>query len=336
MHPVLFPFGNEERWLSFLSHWVTSDEYELGIARTLVRQNLLPVIHGSEIAHFIGISPKLVGHMAKRPRKYYRSFRIPKKNGKARLITAPRVFLKTVQRYILDCILQPVPVHPSACGFVREKNCADGAEAHVKRPFVWNIDLKDFFPSIHQQSVHDVFKRFGYPEKAARFLAQLCCLDGALPQGAPTSPAIANHVFASSDVELLKYAAAHKIKYTRYADDLTFSANELFTDEFRKTVISIIERNGFELNRKKERLMGPKCRREVTGLTINDQVSIPRYRRRQMRAYFHQISKSPTDFSREKQVAIGNAAWIYDYHPAEGSVYLEIAHSIPDLLSNEK
>src|ERR1043166_8354584 len=206
MHPVLFPFGSEERWISFLSHWVTSDEHELEIAKLLVRKNILPLVHGSELAYILGISPKLLTHMAKRPAKYYRTFTIPKKTGKPRQITAPRIFLKVVQRYILDCVLRPLPVHVAACGFVAGRNCGSGAALHVGRRYVWNIDLKDFFPSVSQERVRLLFSHKGYPQRAAKFLSEICCLDERLPQGAPTSPMISNLVFVECDSEIVACA----------------------------------------------------------------------------------------------------------------------------------
>src|ERR1043166_6875421 len=311
MHPVLFPFGSEERWISFLSHWVTSDEHELEIAKLLVRKNILPLVHGSELAYILGISPKLLTHMAKRPAKYYRTFTIPKKTGKPRQITAPRIFLKVVQRYILDCVLRPLPVHVAACGFVAGRNCGSGAALHVGRRYVWNIDLKDFFPSVSQERVRLLFSHIGYQSEEH------------------TSELISNLVFVECDSEIVACARTNNVAYTRYADDLTFSSGEPFSDAFINAVRSSIKKHGFRINERKTRLMGSMCRREVTGLTVNEKVSIPRYRRRQLRALFHQVELNPAKFQPQKRVVIGFASWVHDYHE-EGKGYLKLAHSIPD------
>lgn len=325
MHPFpyLYPLGSEERWGSYLEHSLKWSRSDLTVGQRLLAKNLLPLCHGSEIALYLGISAKLVGHMVIAPNRYYRTFTLKKKSGGKREITAPRVFLKTVQRYILDCILTPLPVHPSAVGFVRGRNMKAGAEVHVGNPYLWNIDLKDFFPSIKKPTVTRAFEGMGYPSKAAYFLSGLCCLNEALPQGAPTSPALANIIFGSADEELAKYAQRNNIQYTRYADDLSFSAREPIPDEFRHHVAVIIKKNRFSINRSKSRLMGPRCRREVTGLSVNTQVSIPREERRKLRAMFHQAtrrSKLPAD---KEQRLMGYIAWIAQYHPSEAARYRE-------------
>jgi retron-type reverse transcriptase len=161
-------------------------------------------------------------------------------------------------------------------------------------------------------------------------LASLCCLDGKLPQGAPTSPALANYIFIPIDVYIEKITTEANIVYTRYADDLSFSALEPISNELRKKIILNIGAAGFKINKSKSRLMGPKCCRQVTGLSVNEKVSIPREKRRQLRARFHNVRKSPNAFIHEKQKLIGFASWVFEHHPGEGKEYLKIARSIPE------
>jgi retron-type reverse transcriptase len=170
----------------------------------------------------------------------------------------------------------------------------------------------------------------GYPAKAASLLASLCCLDEILPQGAPTSPALANLIFTPIDGEIAALAAKAGLVYTRYADDLSFSALEPITEEFRRRVAQIIRAAGFQINPNKSRLMGPKCCRQVTGLTVNERLSIPREKRRQLRAWFHSVQKNPAGFISVKQRLVGFASWVFEHHPVEGKKYLKIAHSIPE------
>jgi retron-type reverse transcriptase len=291
---------------------------------------LIPLKTGTELGEYLGVSKKLISAIALRPRGYYREFEIAKRNGRKRTIQAPRVFLKTIQRYILDCILAPVSLHEAACGFRRGHSCSTGAKQHVQRPFLWNIDLQDFFPSIGRGRVVQAFSALGYLPNAALLLASLCCLDEALPQGAPTSPALANIVFAPIDGQLASLAKNSGSCYTRYADDLSFSRMEPITEKFRQAVVQVIRDAGFRINSRKSRLMGPKCSRQVTGLTVNEKVSIPRQRRRQLRARFHHVRRNPLAFVAMKEQLVGFAAWVAEHHPAEGRRYLEIAHSIPD------
>jgi retron-type reverse transcriptase len=226
-----------------------------------------------------------------------------------------------------------LPLHDAAVGFRPKMNCATGAKLHVGNPYLWNIDLENFFPSIRLPQAQKVFADVGYKPEVAGFLAQICCLNSRLPQGAPTSPAIANIVFKPADEKLDALAKQANLVYSRYADDLSFSGKKPIPAEFRKRVFNLIEAHSFRVNHIKSRLTGPCARREVTGLTVNAGVSIPRKRRRELRAFFHQVSKNPAAYSGKKAQAIGYAAWAFDYHKAEGKAYLEIAYSIPDQLT---
>lgn len=336
MYPVLFPFLEPSSWLGYLKQLGSPAHDDLALAQSLMERRFIPILHGSDIGHYLGISPRLVGHMAKAPHKYYRPFNIPKKKGGTRRIDAPRIFLKTVQRYLLDCILHQVPLHEAVVGFRPKLNCSTGALRHVGRPYLWNIDLKDFFPTVKLKQVQAVFAQIGYASETAFLLARLCCLDGRLPQGAPTSPALANIVFTPADRKLDALAQAAGLVYSRYADDLSFSGVLLIPEAFRREVFSVITAHGFKVNQTKSRLMGPRARREVTGLTVNKSVSVQRKRRRELRAFFHQIRLNPGNFSNQKQKALGYAAWIFGHHEAEGRAYLEIAHSIPDPEPNSR
>jgi len=325
--PALYPFGTEERWLQVAP--VFFGEAGIEATKKLLDKKVIPLQLGPELALYLGISPKLVSHMVLRPNRYYRAFEIQKKNGGRRVITAPRVFLKTIQRYILDCILSQIHPHSAAVGFRRGHNCGFGAHRHVGRRYVWNIDLADFFPTITKSQVFEVFRNIGYPNAAALFLSGLCCLERRLPQGAPTSPALANLVAQPLDLKLTSIAESASIVYTRYADDMTFSSANLISAAFRGDVVYAIENHGFALNPTKTRLMGPAVRREVTGLTVNEKVTIARHKRRKMRAYFHHIALSPEQYVDERQRALGYARWLFDYHPLEGAKALEVAHRIP-------
>lgn len=321
MYPFLFPFLTLERWMGYCRHCLGWAEEECSVAQIHLSCNRIPLIRGNEIAFYLGVSKELIDELAVYPQTYYRQFSVRKKTGGERLITAPRVFLKTIQRYILDCILTPVQVHDAAVGFVRGRSPRHGALQHVERQFLWNIDLKDFFPSINKSQVENMFASLGYPSAAVQVLSGLCCLDGILPQGAPTSPAIANVVFRECDMKIAAICAAQNIVYTRYADDLSFSCCTPVSPEFRSGVEALVENSGFKLNRGKTRLMGPKCRREVTGLTVNEKVSVPRKKRREIRALFHKLGNGPLTPEQMQHVR-GKATWISMYHPEEGQRYL--------------
>jgi retron-type reverse transcriptase len=328
MHPPLYPFLSRERFESYLIHAMKWQREDIETVSSLLEKSLIPLRDGTELAYYLGVSPRLIWHMVVASRQYYRHFEITQKNGKVRTIAAPRVFLKTVQRYILDCIISLIPVSDAAHGFRKGRSCGSGALHHVGRPYIWNIDIKDFIPSISQEIVENVFRNIGYSDTAAGLLGGLCCLDRQLPQGAPTSPALSNIIFHPYDQRLSTLCQKADLIYTRYADDLTFSALSPIPGALQQEVVEMLRQAGFQINRKKTRLMGSKCRREVTGLTVNERVSIPRHRRRQIRALFHKAEDNPSAFAQRRSELIGTASWVFNYHPQEGRRYLEIANSI--------
>ena len=167
-------------------------------------------------------------------KKYY-SFEIQKKNGKRRIISAPTTSLKILQQK-LNCILSIVfPPKFSSHGFVKGRSIKTNAFTHVKRKYVLNIDLEDFFPSINFGRVRGMFMAYPYRLSApvATVLSQICCYKNQLPQGAPTSPIISNMICAKLDSQLLYLAKQNKCLFTRYADDITFST---WKKRFPKTI----------------------------------------------------------------------------------------------------
>lgn len=224
----------------------------------------------------------------KKGKLFYDEFDIPKKKGGYRKISSPNPFLKTIQRYILYKHLYNFRPHKRATGFIIGKSIVDNAASHVRKSHVYNIDLKDFFPSIGHNRVFELFKHKGYSDDCAAILTELCTLDGVLPQGAPTSPAISNMICYMLDVRLFKLARSCRLKYSRYADDITFSGKYV-KNGFRETVKNIINEEGFRVSIEKERLMKQKKkhRQTVTGLVVNRKLSIGRTRYNQLRALLH-------------------------------------------------
>lgn len=226
---------------------------------------------------------------------------VPKKSGAPRLLEAPKPRLKAMQRRILRDILDAVPVHDAAHGFVRGRSCLGSAQAHAGEVLVATVDLHDFFTSTPLRRVHGIFRSLGYPWAVARLLTGLCSTatpasvlaegphhDWAtqklyraphLPQGAPTSPALANLAAWRLDVRLRGLAASFDANYTRYADDLAFSGDEPFANgilRFLAAVKRIAGDEGYALNDRKTRIMHRGGRQSVTGLVINEHLNIPR------------------------------------------------------------
>jgi len=225
----------------------------------------------------------------------YTQFEIRKKSGGMRQITAPVKTLKSLLKYvnmILQAMYEPMPC---VMGFVPEKSVADNAKIHVGKYYVFNIDLKDFFPSVAQARV---WKKLQFPpfnfkndpttgiqrRVIADVIAGMCCMKVdsdtyVLPQGAPTSPTLTNIICERLDRNLSSLAKKYGIIYTRYADDITFSSmhNVYKKDgEFVNELHRIIEEQGFTINPAKTRLSRVNQRQEVTGLTVNEKVNVTR------------------------------------------------------------
>ena len=293
-----------------------------------LRSNGLPILKSAgELAGAMGISLGelrfLAFHRKVAETNHYRRFRIPKKTGGERLISAPMPRLKAAQRWILEHVLEPVPIHDAAHGFVKERNIVTNARVHCRKDVVINLDLKDFFPSITYRRVKGLFRALGYAEEVATVLALLCTepevteieLDGVtrfvqrgerhLPQGSPASPAITNLLCRRLDRRLSGLAASQGFAYTRYADDLTFSALKepgAAPDALPKRVgkilratRGIVEHEDFRVHPEKTRIMHKGARQEVTGLTVNERPNLDRKTRRRLRALLFQIEKDGLD-----------------------------------------
>lgn len=242
-----------------------------------------------ELAKRLGVSADDL--MSLRPA--YHSFTVPKRSGGTRTIHAPQRDLKIMQRKILHRLLALLVVHPAAIGFERGKSIVTNANAHAGTAVIVKMDLKDFFPSISRKRVHAFFKRIGWNQQASDWLTDMCTLDGSLPQGAPTSPRLANLVNYLMDKRLDGAAKKFGATYTRYADDLTFS----FANDDRRHVQSliqlakqIVEDEGYRLHMKtKLNIRHRHDQQRVTGLVVNERPQLPRQTRRRLRAAEHRL-----------------------------------------------
>jgi RNA-directed DNA polymerase len=222
----------------------------------------------------------------------YRTFAIPKKTrGEFREIKAPDYGLLRLQRLLLRCLTAAFTTCDDAAhGFVPGRSILTNAQPHAGRRFVLNLDLKDFFPNTSVQRVVTVLQLppFALAKPVAHLVASLCCDQGSLPQGAPTSPLLTNVVCQRLDRRLRHLARQHRCTYTRYADDLTFSSNRpAFQEQFHQELNAILSAEGYAQNDKKQRLQTNRQRQEVTGVVVNERPNVPREYVRQIRAMLH-------------------------------------------------
>lgn len=253
--------------------------------------NNLPII--SSPKHFsllVGIEHQYVCNMAYASNRFYRHFSIPKSNGKVRNIDEPLPDLKFVQSWILHNILEKCSVSDYAKAYLKGRTLKHNARFHKAQKVVVTMDIKDFFPSISVRDITEIFRNMGYSHDLSCFLAHLCCLDNILPQGAPTSPYLSNLRMITLDDKISKYTSQNNIRYTRYADDLTFSGD--FNPHYVINDISkMIFKEGFSVNSEKTRVAKSNARQEVTGIIVNTHMQISKEKRKQIRQQVYYINK---------------------------------------------
>lgn len=256
----------------------------------------------------------------------YDTHSIPKKSGGERQIEDPHPILKAAQRLFLQKLTETAILHDTCHGFRPGKSIISNATPHVGKDVVINLDLKDFFPTVTSKRVYGILKAFGYEDQELRFLTDMTTYDGRLPQGAPTSPMLANIVCMKLDRRLNGLAQKIGADYTRYADDLSFSGPENIIN-FIPVIRKIIAEEGFQLSLPKLRIHRKGARQDVTGLTVNEQVSIPRAIRRRLRAAVHRVELGKDPFWKgqemEMQSLKGHLSYLASVHPEQAEEMLQ-------------
>jgi RNA-directed DNA polymerase len=251
----------------------------------------LPIIFDDKhFAMLVGYDLQYLYGASNSPKKYYRVFHIDKKNGEKREISEPLPGLKEIQQWILAEILYKCNFSAYAKAFIPKRSIRHNARLHKNQNKVLSIDIKNFFGSIRPHKVYGFFNRHGYSKQVSGLITCLCCLDRALPQGAPTSPALSNLIFLRADARIAGFTNKHGIRYTRYADDLSFSG-EFNEGMVIKFIESVLKDEELEINSKKTRLMHRHQRQEVTGVVVNNKLQAPRGVRRKLRQEVYFIEK---------------------------------------------
>ncbi|HLO47712.1 MAG TPA: reverse transcriptase family protein [Kamptonema sp.] len=243
---------------------------------------------------------------------HYTRFKILKKTGEERSISAPQPSLKSAQRWILDNILEKLELHSAAHGFCKKRSTVTNAKPHVGAEIIVKIDLQNFFQSISYKRVKGLFCELGYSETAANIFGLICTAyeieeierDGQinyiasgnrhLPQGSPASPAISNLICRHLDSRLAIAAKNLGFCYTRYADDLTFSGSEEAPrriSNLMKESKFIIAAEGFRINHNKTQILGRSVQQEVTGIVVNTKLNISKKTLKAFRATLYQIEQ---------------------------------------------
>jgi RNA-directed DNA polymerase len=283
------------------------------------------------------------------PLQHYRWRWVPKRSGGWRLLETPKDRVKAAQRWVLRHILDRVPPHHAAHGFREGRSVLTFTAPHVGKAVVMRMDLEDFFPSIGPARIRALFRALGYPPRVAAALTGLCTARlppavpvpegvpwrtvrrlraGHLPQGAPTSPAIANLCAFGLDVRLAAAAAAVGAIYGRYADDLVFSGDAAFAGRarsFEPFVGFVAVDEGFAVQHRKTRFMRSGRRQRVTGVVVNAHPNVARDEYDVLKAILHNCAKhGPATQNRDGLPDLrahlrGRVAWVEQVNPSRGA-----------------
>lgn len=250
----------------------------------------LPFIYDTyQLAYFLGMGRKSLFDYLKYIDREYRAANIKKKNGGGRTLHVPSRKLKRIQTTILHRILDHFPVSRYATAYKKGAVLADNAAPHVGHRYLLKLDITDFFGSIRFGQVYRAaFNANYFPKQIGLMLTRFCCRQYVLPQGAPTSPALSNLVMKNFDNNMGTWCAKRGISYTRYCDDMTFSSDKPLYHVYEKAK-AMLEEMGFQLNEKKTRFVTNGNRQSVTGLTVNEKVSVSRDYKRNLRQEVHYV-----------------------------------------------
>lgn len=283
-------------WRAFLStRGLPADVIALygSYVTPLVKLNVPVIFDFEHLSKLLGRTLDFTAKATASPAHFYRTFSIPKKSGGTRTINAPHVSLKECQRWISDEILSRVPLHKAALGYVESHSILDHATHHSKLGSALLItDLERFFPSISKRRVVGLFKSFGYNNEVAVTLANLCCLDGCLPQGSPASPAISNLICRRLDARVSGIANRFNLHYSRYADDLCLSGRNI-PNAVLMLVKQAVADSDFKVNEDKtRRISTTSTEKVITGLNVNTgKPRLPKSSRRELQHTMHFIDK---------------------------------------------
>lgn len=289
--------------------------------------------------------------------KAHYSYRwLTKRSGGQRLIESPKPMLKEIQQKILREILEQVPAHPKAHGFVKGRSIVTNARPHVRKRFVLKFDLEDFYPSVRYSRVVAIFRSLGFSREVAIWLARLTTtaapwnLDRPgyhhalwrywsqhLPQGAPTSPALANLSAYGLDVRLTGLAERYNLSYTRYADDLTFSGLGKSVPALKDIiplVTKIIRNERFMVNFDKRKVFRNNQQQNVTGVVVNQRPNVSRKEFDRLKAILHNsVKQGPASQNREQVEhfdahLLGRIAHVSQLNAQRGQKLMELYRQI--------
>ncbi len=251
-----------------------------------------PLVYDTfQLAGILGVKHQKMFRYIKDIKNLYHECEIPKANGTVRRLNVPCLRLRNIQRRIAGTILSQLPTSNYAKAYRLGVSLKSNAQPHVGKKYILKMDITDFFGSISFDQVYSAaFNTRNFPKNIGVMLTTLCCYDGYLPQGAPTSPALSNLVLKNFDNCIGSWCEQRGISYTRYCDDMTFSSDKPLYVCFEK-VSRMLQEMGFTVNAKKTKFITAKNRMSVTGLTVNEKVSVSKEYKRNLRQEIYYVLK---------------------------------------------
>ncbi len=278
----------------------------LNYALPIVEKGLPVIYNSSNLSALVGYKVSYLKRAALFSQYFYTEYTIKKKNGRGkRTIHEPLPSLKEIQTWILHSILNYIPISRFAKAYVKGNDLIENVKFHRDKDYLLCLDLKDFFPSIPLSYIEKIFKELGYSSNVANLLAKLCCRDEHLAQGSPTSPVLSNIIMKNFDDLISKFCIDNTFRYSRYADDLTFSYsinpkadNMLSLQDFKSGIINKINEvlrdttPFLKINENKTQLLEKSDRQIVTGVIVNNKtINTPIEYRKKIRQEIHYIKK---------------------------------------------
>lgn len=251
---------------------------------------LPPITSPLVIAAMFGVNPGVIWSMYRRSGRYYRTFGIPKGNG-IRQITAPKVSLKIIQKWLAEQ-LQKIYIAPRhVYGFLPGLSHVDAARVHCEADWVFSVDIENFFPSTPLSVVSTSLQDVGFSSESSYLIAKLCCFGDRLSQGAPSSPILSNICFSRLDSKLEKLQMHFGIRLTRYADDIVFSGQGAFPEGLEEQFFALFNNQPWKLSEHKTSFSALPHRLKVHGLLVHGTtVRLTKGYRNKLRAYEHLLA----------------------------------------------
>lgn len=267
-----------------------------------LNSNSLPIIYDSfHLAGLVGYNHTYLSRAINSTPFFYKEFKIKKKNNlEYRIIYEPLPSLKEIQYFILYDILYKVKVSKYCKSYIPKKKFKEFLKYHTNQKIVYTLDIRNFFPSIKYEIIFKLFRNMGYSRSVSDYLSGLTTFqdnvsdskfDRYLPQGAPTSPYLSNIIMMDFDDFISRYCNDKEIKYTRYADDIVFSGEEMDIDEINTIVIKQLNRIGLSLNVSKSRVMKQNVPQLVSGVVLNRKMQLPKKQRNELKNIMFFIKK---------------------------------------------